>query len=134
MQITVITDQVAHAPGIERDGRLLVEAADLSSVTGWELRPEGLCRGQICAPTRDGDGIETDQGIDLANGAEAVSQLAAVDAEAAVVVLGDSATTVAESLADEQAPAFTLPDLDGKPVSLSDFAGKKKLLVAWASW
>ena len=134
MQITVITDQVAQAPGIERDGRLFIDAPDLVSVTGWELRPEGLCRGQICAPTRDGDDIETDHGIDLAKGAEAVGQLAAVDAEAGVVVLGDSATTVAESLADTQAPAFTLPDLDGNPVSLSDFAGKKKLLVAWASW
>ena len=34
----------------------------------------------------------------------------------------------------EQAPAFTLPDLDGKPHSLSDYRGKKVLLVAYASW
>jgi hypothetical protein len=32
-------------------------------------------------------------------------------------------------------PDFTLPDLaTGKPVSLSDFRGKKVLLIHFASW
>ena len=31
----------------------------------------------------------------------------------------------------EPAPAFTLPDLDGKTFSLSDFQGKKTLLLFW---
>ena len=39
----------------------------------------------------------------------------------------------ASQLAGE-APAFTLPDKDGKQVSLSDFRGKYVLLDFWASW
>ena len=32
-------------------------------------------------------------------------------------------------------PEFTLPDIcTGKPVSLSDFRGKKVLLIQFASW
>jgi hypothetical protein len=32
-------------------------------------------------------------------------------------------------------PEFTLPDIQtGKPVSLSDFRGKKVLLIHFASW
>ena len=31
-------------------------------------------------------------------------------------------------------PAFTLPTLSGKPVSLSDFKGQVVLLYFWASW
>lgn len=32
------------------------------------------------------------------------------------------------------APPLTLPDLSGKPVSLSDFAGKIVLVDFWATW
>jgi cytochrome oxidase Cu insertion factor (SCO1/SenC/PrrC family) len=32
------------------------------------------------------------------------------------------------------APAFTLPDLDGKEVRLSDLRGKVAMLVFWATW
>ncbi len=34
----------------------------------------------------------------------------------------------------EQSPDFTLPDLDGNPVSLSDYRGRKVILYVWASW
>ena len=32
------------------------------------------------------------------------------------------------------APLFTLPDLDGKPVSLGELRGKLVLLFFWATW
>jgi cytochrome oxidase Cu insertion factor (SCO1/SenC/PrrC family) len=32
------------------------------------------------------------------------------------------------------APAFTLPDLTGKPVTLADQRGKITLLFFWATW
>lgn len=34
----------------------------------------------------------------------------------------------------EQAPDFTLLDLDGRPVSLSDFRGRTVVLNFWATW
>src|SRR5579864_735493 len=34
----------------------------------------------------------------------------------------------------KQAPDFSLQDLDGKPVKLSDFRGKAVLLNFWATW
>jgi peroxiredoxin len=34
----------------------------------------------------------------------------------------------------QEAPDFTLPDVDGKPVSLSSFRGKYVLVDFWASW
>lgn len=33
-----------------------------------------------------------------------------------------------------KAPDFTLPDLDGRPVSLSGYRGKRLLVFLWASW
>jgi cytochrome oxidase Cu insertion factor (SCO1/SenC/PrrC family) len=32
------------------------------------------------------------------------------------------------------APAFSLPDLEGRPVRLADLQGKVVLLVYWATW
>src|SRR5262249_56008620 len=39
-----------------------------------------------------------------------------------------------ETLTSLRAPNFTLPDMAGNLHSLSDFRGKKILLVTWASW
>ena len=42
-------------------------------------------------------------------------------------------TNVTVEVGDE-APDFTLPSLDGSPIRLSDFRGKKLVLFMWASW
>ncbi len=34
----------------------------------------------------------------------------------------------------EAVPEIVLPDLDGNPVALSSFRGKKLLVFMWASW
>jgi len=47
---------------------------------------------------------------------------------------GEAAGTHSNALASLQAPDFTLPDLDGKLHSLSQYQGKKIFLVSWASW
>lgn len=41
---------------------------------------------------------------------------------------------IKSSLVEKSAPAFTLTDLDGKKVSLSDFKGKIVILDFWATW
>ena len=44
------------------------------------------------------------------------------------------AAAQAASLVGKPAPDFTLPDVNGKPVSLSSFKGKYVLVDFWASW
>jgi peroxiredoxin len=115
-----------------RDGdRLLVPVADLPAATGWELKPEGLCRGDVCIPAK---GIEDDGHVDVAALGAALGRVVAVDASEAIAVLGGSPSARDASLDGLEAPDATLADLDGNPVRLSELGSGKKVLVAWASW
>ena len=49
------------------------------------------------------------------------------------VLLFAAALLAASAVAAEQVE-FTLPDLDGKPVSLSDYHGKWVIVNFWATW
>ena len=49
------------------------------------------------------------------------------------VLLFAAALLAASAFAAEQVE-FTLPDLDGKPVSLSDYRGKWVIVNFWATW
>ncbi len=135
MTVTLVVDGAVHAlPGAVRDDALLVEADALADVTGWHLRDEGLCRGDVCIPRFALDGLEHADGLDLATFARALGRPLAVEPAAALAVLAESPDDQAGAIAAGQAPPFVLPDLDGNPVALADFVGRKKLLLAWSSW
>ena len=132
--ITVLADETATVGGRWVDGRPVVDGPDLATAIGWELKPEGLCRDEVCVPVRDRSTVEHDGGIDVAAAAEAVGRAALVDEASGSVVIGRPSSLRQQALRDRQAPEFVLPDLDGVDRALSDLAGKKRLLVAFASW
>ena len=114
--------------------RATIAIADVAAATGWELRPEGLCRGAVCVPLRDRDALVVDDRVDLARLGEALHLPVVIDTEAGVAALGDDPVQIAASLRDRRAADFTLPTLAGTPFTFSSLGRKKKLLVAWASW
>jgi hypothetical protein len=115
--------------------RVLVEAESLESAVGWTLKPEGLCRGDVCVPVRDRSRLVTDNGlVDVEAVASALGRPVVVDAARGVMAIGEAADTRAEQMRSLRAPDFTLPDLDGNPVSLHTFDRRKVLLLAWSSW
>lgn len=135
MTVTLVVDGAAHGlPGAVIDGDLVVDPAALADVTGWHLRAEGLCRDDVCIPRFALDGLERDGGLDLATFARALGRPLATEPAAALAVLAESPADQIATIATGQAPPFVLPDLDGDPVALADFAGRKKLLLAWSSW
>ena len=127
-------DREATVEATPTGDTLLVAADDLARETGWTLRPEGLCRGNVCVPVRDREALVTDEGIDVRAFGAAIGRPVAVEPDVGVAVLAAAPTEVQARLDARTAPPFTLPDLDGRPVSLDDFAGRKRLLIAWASW
>ena len=60
--------------------------------------------------------------------------LSAAVISAAMALAACQQSTAAVSSSMGKAPDFTLPDLDGKPFSLSSTAGKVVLIDFWATW
>jgi len=131
----VVGDHTSEVRATTRDqGTVSVPADDLERATGWGLRAEGLCRGDVCVPVRDRASLVIGDEINLDGFATALHRPLAAEPAAALAVIGESAATVSESSETLVAPEFTLPDVDGRPVSLSDYAGRKRLLMFWSSW
>lgn len=132
--VTVVSDHETTVDGFRDGGSLLVEEGTLVAATGWELKPQGLCQGDVCVPVRDRRALGPPGLIDVAALGGALRRPVAIEAEHGVAVIGTAAREAAESMQSLRAPNFTLPDLRGNDVSLRDFAGRKRLLVAFASW
>jgi len=104
-----------------------VSAADIERRTGWKLRPDGLCRDDVCVPVAAEDG-----NVDVAVLSDALRMPIVVDEAHGLWCLGPPAT--GKALDTAVAPDLRLPDLDGRLFALSSLRGQKVLLIAWASW
>ena len=133
-QLTVIDESGSHSFEKVGFGNLGVSANSFSHATGWTLKAEGLCKDEVCVPVRDTATMSDGASIDVAEFARVTGRKTVIDAARNVVALGEQASARAESMATLDAPNFTLPDINGNLVSLSDFAHRKKLILAWSSW
>lgn len=131
--------RVSQTSGAKAEGdNLWLTSADLTIASGWELKPEGACIGDVCVPippAREAEFVrDGGRSFNLAALARHLGQPVVHDDKTGVWYFGESAATRRASFASLQAPDFELPDLDGKTHRLSDYRGKKVLLAAWASW
>jgi hypothetical protein len=118
-------------------GDLWVPASELPAATGWELRPEGACRADVCVPIprgREAEFVrERPARFNLAALARLLTEPVVHDDAHGVWSFGTAATRL-DDMRSLRAPDFTLPDLEGRPHALADYRGKKVFLVFWASW
>lgn len=108
---------------------LEIPRAAFEAGTGWELKPEGACKGDVCIPLSPVPGDTVDvarvaQQMGLPLVAESAHQLWALGPES----IGGRALTTAE------APDLCLPDLEDHPFHLSSLKGKKVLVYFWAPY
>ena len=101
---------------------------------GWTLRPEGLCRGEVCVLVPDRAALVGPDGIDLTVLGDLLDRPVVVDVESGLAAVGLERGRRRSALVDLVAPDFRLPDLDGGLTALSDHRSKKRLLVAFSSW
>ncbi len=115
------------------DGGLWLSPEDMTAATGWELKPEGLCLGEVCVSATPG-GFARDGKIDAAAFWRHMGWPVASSDDGSAWILGEGAETRRSSLESLMAPDFTLPDLEGVQHALSGQRGKKVFLATWASW
>lgn len=106
-----------------------VPLADFEARTGWAIKPEGACKGEICVPLDTPPSGE----IDLAATADRLGMALVHDADRGLWALGPE-TLGGRALATAEAPNLRLPDLDGNEFELASLRGSKVLLVAWSPY
>ncbi len=126
---------VVNSAVIEGDD-LWMSNEDLTRTTGWELKQQGACLGERCVPIPVGRESEfVRPGLfNLSALARHLGEPFVHDKQHAFWSFSDAPDQISSRLRSLEAPDFTLPDLEGNPHSLSDYRGKKVLLMSWASW
>jgi hypothetical protein len=98
--------------------------ADLERRTGWEIKPEGACRGEVCVPLP--------APFDLTDLARRLRMPLVHDQAHGLWALGPEAE--GHALTSAELPEIVLPDRQGEDFALRSLRGTKVFMIAWASW
>ena len=102
-----------------------LDAEAFTRATGWAIKPEGACKGDVCVPLPNG--------YSLGDAARRLGMALVHDDTLGKWALGPAAVT-GRPLVSAELPEFSLPDLDGRPFELSSLRGRKVVIVAWAPY
>ena len=102
-----------------------ISAEDFATGTGWDIKPEGACKGEVCVPLPDG--------YSAAHAADRLGMAVVHDIVSGLMAIGPESLN-GRALVSAQAPEVVLADLDGNPFRLSTLRGKKMVMVAWAPY
>jgi hypothetical protein len=111
---------------------MILETLDISSETfsrgtGWEVKPEGACRGEVCVPLGQAGGF------DVRVAADRLRMALVQDERHSLWALGPD-TVSGRALASAVAPELVLPDVNGNEFRLSSLRGQKVVIVSWAPY
>ena len=109
---------------------LKVDPHSFEARTGWAIKPQGACKGDVCVPLPAG--VAEGGLLDVEVIAERLGMPLVLDEATGIRALGPEA--MGRVLTTAEAPEVVLPDIDGKEFRLSSLRGQKVLMVAWASW
>ena len=101
-------------------------------INEFEIKPQGACRADVCIPIDKS--MTRGSFFNLTAFARKIGEPVVVDRDARVWSFGEIPLVRGQFLESRVAPDFSVPDRAGRAVHLSDFRGKKVLVVTWASW
>jgi hypothetical protein len=113
--------------------RVITDTLDLtaeqfSAGTGWVIKPEGACQGDVCVPLP-----KKAEGFSAQAAAERLGMAIVADEPSGLWSIGP-ASFGDRALATAVAPELVLNDLDGNEFRLSSLRGQKVVIVSWAPY
>lgn len=108
---------------------LRVSKVQFEEGSGWAIKPEGACQGDVCVPLR---GAGKGEEFDVLPVADALGMALVEDSAHELWAVGPH--TGGRALSSATLPPITLPEWRGGSFSLDSLRGTKVLLLAWASW
>jgi hypothetical protein len=111
--------------------RLDPTAEEFARGTGFELKPEGACRAELCIPLPAGV-RRSDGRVNVPAAAEALGMALVADEPRRLWALGPASG--GRALTTAVAPEIVLQDRDGNPFRIGSLAGTKVFMCSWASW
>jgi hypothetical protein len=104
--------------------RLDEPPAELERRTGWTIKPQGACRGEVCVPLPSP--------FDVRELATRLGMALVHDEPSGLWALGPPSG--GRALASAELPDIVLADRDGADFELRSLRGTKVFMIAWASW
>ena len=117
---------------------LWVRLGELPAATGWQMKPQGACLGDLCVPVPEHKreewiaDAENWVWLNYSKFADLLGQKYVRDGD--VWSLGSIPEVRRMGLESAVAPDFELVDRNGDVLKLSDFRGRKVVLFSWSSW
>src|SRR5262249_50075958 len=121
-------DRAVRLDAVVEAGELWVTVADLERATGFALKPQGACRGEVCIPVKraGADALvrrrEGREWFSLTGFARKLGQRYLADEESQTWSFGEL-PVLRSAFVSGVAPDFTLADRKGRTVRLSDYRG-----------
>jgi hypothetical protein len=103
-----------------------LSAAEFEAGTGWQIKPEGACFGEVCVPLGS-------QPFDATEAAARLGMAVVASDSGSRWAIGP-ATPQGRALATAEAPELVLDGIDGTEFRLSALRGEKVVIVAWAPY
>ena len=123
---------------IDAEGALWVRLDELPGATGWRIKPQGACLGELCVPLPANKREDWAAGTDgmewfcYSEFADMIGQRYVRDGD--VWSLGSVPELRRVGLESAIAPDFELSERNGNTLRLSDLRGRKVVLFTWSSW
>jgi hypothetical protein len=110
---------------------LWVRKGDLKKINDFEVKPQGACRADLCIPiSKD---LQRGEWFNLSGFARKTGETVIKD-DTGVYSFGEIPLVRGAFYSSRVAPDVAVPDRKGRVVHLTDFRGKKVLVITWASW